>query len=212
MKQTLWGMVLLSILAVPAFASPITINFEGQVTSVQATGIGIIDASLPLFGSYTFESTLSDACNPPVYVPNLGCYGPIDAFTMTIGTFSSTLNLAQGWNQIWVYNDSDFLSVGASDDGYLLEVGLSSPGLSLFRIRLHDLSATAFSGESLPLTAPDLASFPDLNNWELDLDNLVAAGGKFTSFTLAPVPIPPAVWLFGSALGVMGWMRRKATS
>jgi len=25
----------------------------------------------------------------------------------------------------------------------------------------------------------------------------------------APVPIPPAVWLFGSALGVMGWMRRK---
>ncbi|MEQ1802479.1 MAG: DUF1566 domain-containing protein [Gammaproteobacteria bacterium] len=27
---------------------------------------------------------------------------------------------------------------------------------------------------------------------------------------LAVVPIPPAVWLFGSALGVMGWMRRKA--
>lgn len=24
------------------------------------------------------------------------------------------------------------------------------------------------------------------------------------------VPIPPAVWLFGSALGVMGWLRRKA--
>jgi hypothetical protein len=24
------------------------------------------------------------------------------------------------------------------------------------------------------------------------------------------VPIPAAVWLFGSALGVMGWMRRKA--
>jgi uncharacterized membrane protein len=23
------------------------------------------------------------------------------------------------------------------------------------------------------------------------------------------VPLPPAVWLFGSALGVMGWMRRK---
>jgi hypothetical protein len=24
------------------------------------------------------------------------------------------------------------------------------------------------------------------------------------------VPIPPAVWLFGSALGLMGWLRRKA--
>jgi hypothetical protein len=26
------------------------------------------------------------------------------------------------------------------------------------------------------------------------------------------VPIPPAVWQFGSALGVMGWMRRKAAA
>jgi hypothetical protein len=26
---------------------------------------------------------------------------------------------------------------------------------------------------------------------------------------LLAIPIPPAVWLFGSALGVMGWMRRK---
>ncbi len=29
--------------------------------------------------------------------------------------------------------------------------------------------------------------------------------------TAVVVPIPPAVWLFGSALGVMGWMRRKLT-
>jgi probable HAF family extracellular repeat protein len=28
--------------------------------------------------------------------------------------------------------------------------------------------------------------------------------------TLKSIPIPPAVWLFGSALGVMGWLRRKA--
>jgi hypothetical protein len=27
---------------------------------------------------------------------------------------------------------------------------------------------------------------------------------------IAVVPTPPAVWLFGSALGVMGWLRRKA--
>lgn len=29
---------------------------------------------------------------------------------------------------------------------------------------------------------------------------------------IAPVPIPPAVWLFGSALGLMGVMRRKVSS
>jgi hypothetical protein len=29
-------------------------------------------------------------------------------------------------------------------------------------------------------------------------------------FTYTPVPVPPAVWLFVSALGLLGWMRRKA--
>jgi hypothetical protein len=32
----------------------------------------------------------------------------------------------------------------------------------------------------------------------------------FARFTVAaPVPVPAAVWLFGSALGLLGWMRRK---
>jgi len=29
------------------------------------------------------------------------------------------------------------------------------------------------------------------------------------TFDLAPIPVPAAVWLFGSALGLLGWMRRK---
>lgn len=28
-------------------------------------------------------------------------------------------------------------------------------------------------------------------------------------YAVAAVPIPPAVWLFGSALGVLGWMKRR---
>lgn len=27
--------------------------------------------------------------------------------------------------------------------------------------------------------------------------------------TVTPIPVPAAVWLFGSALGLLGWMRRK---
>jgi hypothetical protein len=28
--------------------------------------------------------------------------------------------------------------------------------------------------------------------------------------TYAPVPVPAAVWMMGSALGLLGWMRRRA--
>ncbi len=30
--------------------------------------------------------------------------------------------------------------------------------------------------------------------------------------TIAPIPVPAAVWLFGSALGLLGWVRRRATT
>ncbi len=32
-----------------------------------------------------------------------------------------------------------------------------------------------------------------------------------TGMVAGPVPVPAAVWLFGSALGLLGWMRRKAS-
>lgn len=32
------------------------------------------------------------------------------------------------------------------------------------------------------------------------------------TYNYSVVPVPPAVWLFGSALGVMGWMRRTVSS
>jgi hypothetical protein len=39
--------------------------------------------------------------------------------------------------------------------------------------------------------------------------NQIYSGGQLT---LTQVPTPPAVYLFGSALGVMGWMRRKVSN
>jgi len=32
----------------------------------------------------------------------------------------------------------------------------------------------------------------------------------FVDITAAAIPVPAAIWLFGPALGLIGWMRRKS--
>jgi hypothetical protein len=45
--------------------------------------------------------------------------------------------------------------------------------------------------------------------WELDY-NLDLSGTDVLTATVAAVPIPAAVWLFGSGLGLLGWFRKRA--
>jgi hypothetical protein len=55
----------------------------------------------------------------------------------------------------------------------------------------------------------------DLNqvgNYEIAIQGISAYGQFDTaSIEVTAVPIPATAWLFGSALGLLGWMRRKST-
>jgi hypothetical protein len=44
-----------------------------------------------------------------------------------------------------------------------------------------------------------------------DFDSGPYAEAAIDDIEVAPIPGPAAVWLLGSALGVLGWMRRRAT-
>jgi hypothetical protein len=47
----------------------------------------------------------------------------------------------------------------------------------------------------------------------ISFQNLTGTGNySFDNITTTSVPVPAAVWLFGSALGGLGWLRRKQAS
>jgi hypothetical protein len=81
------------------------------------------------------------------------------------------------------------------------------------KFELQANNSSLFTDTSLPtdLNFLDIANgvWPDKNTFELKFksggDELKLTG---TLSSLA-VPIPAAVWLFGSGLGVLGWFRRK---
>ena len=65
---------------------------------------------------------------------------------------------------------------------------------------LLDESISTYAGQSFA----SLGITPGTYVWTLPEDTV-------TLNVVATVPIPAAAWLFGSALGFLGWLRRKAT-
>jgi hypothetical protein len=93
---------------------------------------------------------------------------------------------------------------------------LTTDGTSLLDEVTHDGPKAFSSGVVSWLfswTAP-----ADLGSYDLFGQGIAGSGSGtggdatgFTTFTVQVVPIPAAAILFGSALGVLGWVRRRVT-
>jgi len=114
-------------------------------------------------------------------------------------------DLGSGFGRAWSINDTGVIVGHSFEAGGLADklATVSFDGLSV--IKLSTL-VDNLAGWSV------LSDAYDVN----ELGQIVGYGtynGEERAFLLSPtaVPVPAAVWLFGSALGLLGWMRRKTT-
>jgi hypothetical protein len=184
-----------------AIAALITFNFEGNVTSVSPSVSSFFSTSDKLVGSYTFDS------NAPDLSPSIQFGGyVVNQLSFTLGQNAYS---AQTPHISIISNSALGPHPGQSADSYSVSSNSNtgpSAGLLLptsFGFSISGMNK--FPNDSLPLTPPSLANLVSTDRaFSMGFVQPVGAvgnvNGVLTSLTLAPVPLPGAVVLFGSGL------------
>lgn len=193
--------LLLAFLAVPAGAAILSFDYTGTIIS---SPDGIVPVSTNFSGNFSYDDGLSGSASAAGTI-----YFPAD-FTLDID--STTINFTGAVN----VDDNSTITLPGND---VIQVGSASispnPLLNGFlisgiEIDLSDSSETALSDESLPLGF-------NLADWSVGGRVLAIRQTGSSNVTLgridtlaSTVPVPAAVWLFGSGvLGLVGITRRK---
>lgn len=172
---------------------------EDEFVEIVNTTAGPIDIS----GYTLWDSDFPTARHTFTAGTVLASYEPIVVFGGGAPTGFSGIQV-----QVAINSDPGIqfgLGLSDSSDQIILRDALNNVVFDVF----YDSNVDAISGQSLTLS-------PDLLGNFVGHGSAAGALGSFSPGTLvdgsafaAPVPIPAAVWLFGSALGLLGWMRRK---
>jgi hypothetical protein len=220
-------------------AHSVTFNFTGELFASDPHSIGgiLTDPIGPfprstISGSFTFEAdTLDTNASGTVGQYN----GAIENLSLSVtnifgAPYQFSFNPAGPLNTIQVNADPV-----AANQSYTMSASVQNTvpagpivdgdnyfATSFFINLLHPSSAV-FASDALPETPPGLSPFSlysNLTNQDGQFRLVFASGhadhtliGNLTSLTVSAVPVPAAVYLFGSGLiGLIGLARRKMTA
>jgi hypothetical protein len=119
-------------------------------------------------------------------------------------------------------NDGSFLSGSVSISGMMAQVGITRPNTLLMSADLtsanlvDDSYLWGFNTTNIFCNPGLMLDCTNKESVYVALSNAFSSdfGRNFISMGIAvtTVPVPAAVWLFGSALGLLGWARRRTIS
>ena len=212
------ALIFLSVASSAASLTAATLTPNSLViTEYMANPIGVSDSEgeyFEVFNTTNFDIDLSD-----LIVRDDGSNSfTVSGLVIAAGSFSVFSNfdgVSLGFTPDYIYSGS--MSLTNTDD----EIGLFRPDDTL--INKVSYSDGDFFGEGvsheLNLLDPDtpvLLFGPQIGSdyiaavAGLGLGNFGSPGhAGSTSIELATVPVPTAVWMFGSALSILAWIRRR---
>jgi hypothetical protein len=212
------ALILLSSGASAAILNTATLTPNSLViTEYLANPIGVSDSEGEYFE--IFNTTNSDIDLSDLIIRDDGSNSfTVSGLMIAAGSFSIFSNfdgVSLGFTPDYIYAGS--MSLTNTDD----EIGLFRPDDTL--INKVSYSDGDFFGDGIAheldklnrntpssLFGPGLGSDYVAAVSALSLGNFGSPGGAGgTSINLAPVPVPAAVWMFGSALSILGWIRRR---